>query len=193
MFSLQLCSRVQLQCAPSPTERSLSSLTPEGLRAWRLFFESALALMDVLDTDFEHDTGIPIRWYDVLVHLEEAPEGLRMNELASKILYSKSGLTRVIDRMENAGLVRRHRPENDRRSVLVLLTPSGRRAMERARPLHHVWIDHNFSRLLTDADIKALIQAFEKLSTSARARRPGRLTADATQARAQRRSRPGQA
>jgi DNA-binding MarR family transcriptional regulator len=154
----------------------LSSLTPERLRAWRLFFESALALMDVLDTDFEHDTGIPVQWYDALVHLEEAPEGLRMNELAEKILYSKSGLTRVIDRMEKAGLVRRYRPENDRRSVFVLQTPNGRRAMERARPMHHVWIEQNFSRLLADTDIKALIHAFEKLSTGARAHRPGRIS-----------------
>jgi len=89
-------------------------MSHERLGAWRLFFESALALIDLLDGDFQQGSGFPARWYDVLVHLEEAPEGLRMNELAEKILYSKSGLTRVMDRMEEAGLICRYRPENAR-------------------------------------------------------------------------------
>src|SRR5438132_11924811 len=46
--------------------------------------------------------GIPLRWYDALVHLEETPDGLRMNELAERILYSKSGFTGVVDRLEEA-------------------------------------------------------------------------------------------
>ena len=154
----------------------MSSLTPERLRAWRLFFEAALALIDVLEADFEHNAGIPVQWYDVLVHLEEAPEGLRMNELADKILYSKSGLTRVVDRMEKAGLVRRYRPENDRRSIFVLQTTRGRAAVEAARPRHHEWIGQNFSDVLADSDIKALTRAFEKLSVHTRTRRPGRVT-----------------
>ena len=57
----------------------LSSPSPERLRAWRLYFESALALMDVLDAELEQAVGISQRWYDALVHLEDRPEGLRMN------------------------------------------------------------------------------------------------------------------
>ena len=123
----------QLQSGLSHEEQSLSSPSPERLRAWRLYFESALALLDVLDAEMERDAGIPIRWYDLLVHLEDEPGGLRMNELAERILYSKSGFTRVVDRMEEAGLVRRERPENDRRSFLVVLTDEGRKTMETAR------------------------------------------------------------
>src|SRR4249920_3408128 len=106
----------QLRSALSHEEQTLSSPSHERLRSWRLFFESALALLDILDTELEHTVGIPMRWYDVLVHHEETPEGIRMNELAERILYSKSGFTRVIDRMEAAGLVQRVRPEHDRRS-----------------------------------------------------------------------------
>ena len=58
-------------------------------------------------------------------------DGLRMNELAERILYSKSGFTRVVDRMEEADLVRRVRPENDRRSFLIVLTDAGRKTLER--------------------------------------------------------------
>jgi DNA-binding MarR family transcriptional regulator len=156
-------------------EQPLSSPSAERLRCWRLFFESALALNDVLDTELQDAVGIPQRWYDVLVHLEESPDGIPMNELAERILYSKSGFTRVVDRMEEAGLVRRVRPEHDRRSILVLLTDGGTETMERARRFHRDGIDRHFSQHLTDADIKALSRALEKISAHARPLRPGRI------------------
>jgi DNA-binding MarR family transcriptional regulator len=152
-------------------EQSLSSPSPERLRAWRLYFESALALADVL----ERDTGIPLPWYDALVQLDEASDGLRMNQLADRILYSKSGLTRVVDRMEKAGLVRRVRPENDRRSIFVFLTDKGRNTMEQARHHHRHAIEQHFSRHLADTDIKVLTRAFEKVSAHVRPLRPGRI------------------
>src|SRR3954454_24976000 len=154
----------QLQHAQSHREPSLSSPSSERLRAWRLFFESSLALIDVLDSELERDTGLSLRFYDALVHLEETPDGLRMNDLAERILYSKSGFTRVVDRMEEAGLVRRVRPDNDRRSFLIVLTDTGREAMETARRHHRIAIERHFSQHLTDADIKALTRALEKVS-----------------------------
>jgi DNA-binding MarR family transcriptional regulator len=129
----------------------------------------------VLDTELERDAGLPLRSYDVLVHLEETPDGLRMNELAERILYSKSGFTRVVDRLEEAGLVRRVRPESDRRSILVVLTDEGRSAMEQARHDHRHSIEEHFSRHLTDADIRALTRALEKISAHVRPLRPGRI------------------
>jgi DNA-binding MarR family transcriptional regulator len=165
----------QLHSGLSRRGSTLSSPSPERLRAWRLYFESALALVDVLDTELERDTGIPLRWYDVLVHLEETPEGLRMNELAERILYSKSGFTRVVDRMEEAGLVRRVRPDNDRRSILVVLNEQGRAVIDEARRHHRNAIEQHFSRHLSDADIKALTRALDKLSAHARPLRPGRI------------------
>ena len=108
--------------------------------------------------------------------LEEAPDGLPMNELAERILYSKSGFTRVVDRMEEAGLVRRVRPEHDRRSILVLLTEEGTKTMERARLHHRDGIDRHFSRHLTDAEVRALTKALEKVSSHARPLRPGRIS-----------------
>jgi len=153
----------------------LSSPSAERLHAWRLFFESALALLDVLDTELEGEVGIPLRWYDVLVQLEESPEGIAMNALADRILYSKSGFTRVVDRMEEAGLVRRVRPQHDRRSILVVLTTSGSETMERARRYHRDGIERHFSQHLSKNEIKALTRALEKISTHARPLRPGRI------------------
>jgi DNA-binding MarR family transcriptional regulator len=165
----------QLQSRLSHKEQSLSSPSPERLRAWRLFCESALALLDLLDTELEQSVGIPQRWYDVLVHLEESPEGIPMNELADQILYSKSGFTRVVDRMEEAGLVGRLRPAHDRRTILVVLTDKGTETMERARRHHRDGIQRHFAQHLTNADIKALTHALEKVSTHARPLRPGRI------------------
>jgi DNA-binding MarR family transcriptional regulator len=167
--------REQLHRGQSQKEQSLSSPSPERLRAWRLYFESALALLDVLDSELERDAGIPLRWYDVLVQLEESPEGIPMNALAERILYSKSGFTRVVDRMEEAGLVHRVRPEHDRRSILVVLTDNGAETMERARRHHRDGIEQHFSQHLMDADVKALTRALEKISTHARPLRPGRI------------------
>jgi DNA-binding MarR family transcriptional regulator len=166
----------QLQRRLSHEEQSLSSPSPERLHCWRLFFESALALLDVLDAELEQAVGIPQRWYDVLVHLEESPQGIPMNELAERILYSKSGFTRVVDRMEEAGLVRRARPDNDRRTILIVLTDKGTETMKRARRHHRDGIQRHFSQHLTDADTKALTRALEKISTHARPLRPGRIS-----------------
>ncbi|TML70290.1 MAG: MarR family transcriptional regulator [Actinobacteria bacterium] len=100
---------------------------------------------------------------------------IAMNELAERILYSKSGFTRVVDRMEEAGLVRRVRPENDRRTILIVLTDKGTETMERARRQHRDGIHRHFSEHLSDTDVKALTRALEKISTHARPLRPGRI------------------
>src|SRR6266705_4064603 len=164
-----------LQSGLSQEGQSLSSPSPERLRAWRLYFESALALVDVLDTELERDAGIPMRWYDALVQLEETPEGIPMNALADRILYSKSGFTRVVDRLEEAGLVRRVRPQHDRRSILVVLTDKGSDTMKRARRHHRDGIERHFSQHLSEHEIKTLTRALEKISTHARPLRPGRI------------------
>jgi DNA-binding MarR family transcriptional regulator len=164
----------QLHRELSHGEQSLSSPSPERLRAWRLYFESALAVVDILESELERDAGIPLRWYDTLVQLEET-DGLRMTELAERILYSKSGFTRIVDRMEEVGLLRRVRPENDRRSILIVLTDQGRKTLEEARRSHRHSIEQHFSSHLADTDIKALTRALDKVSAHARPLRQGRI------------------
>jgi len=164
-----------LHSEQSHNEQSLSSPTADELRTWRLFFESAMALLDILGAELEAETGLSMRWYDVLVQLEESPDGIPMNELADMILYSKSGFTRVVDRMEEAGLVQRVRPDYDRRSILVVMTPAGEQTKERAREYHRDGIERHFARHLSAADLKALTRALQKISAHARPPRPGRI------------------
>lgn len=151
------------------SELTLSTPSEEELASWRLFFESAQALIDILDDDLRERAGISLRWYDVLVHLEEAPDGrLRMNELARQIVFSKSGLTRVVDRMEEAGLVRRKRATTDRRVIEVDLTSEGLETLATARPLHRDGIEKHFARHIDDRDVKALARAFGKVRDEVR-------------------------
>ena len=146
------------------SEQILSSPTREQLRIWRTFFETAFSLIQIFDAELQEQAGVPLRWYDVLVHLEEAPERrMRMNELAEAIVSSKSGLTRVIDRMEEEGLVRRERPDGDRRVIEVVLTPEGDEKLQAARRLHRHGIQQYFAKHLDAKDFAALERALPKV------------------------------
>jgi DNA-binding MarR family transcriptional regulator len=165
-----------LQSEQSQEQQTLSSPGASELAVWRVFLECALALPDVLGAEMEAAGGLSLRWYDVLVHLEEAGEGVPMNEVAGRILASKSGLTRVIDRMEKAGLVRRERIEDDRRVVLVHATDEGLAALRRSRRIHRDGIRRHFSEHLDAADQEALRAALEKVRAHVRPLRPGRVS-----------------
>ncbi|MBN1527711.1 MAG: winged helix-turn-helix transcriptional regulator [Thermoleophilaceae bacterium] len=155
----------------------MSSREPfPGAHAWRVFLECSWALTDILEAELMEARGMSIRWYDVLVHLEDAPEGLGMNEVAERILHSKSGLTRVIDNMEKAGFVRRERPAEDRRRVLVFITPGGRKALDAARVVHRDGIRRHFSEHLSRADRDELARVLEHVRTHVRPLRPGRVS-----------------
>jgi DNA-binding MarR family transcriptional regulator len=155
---------------------SLSSPSPEALAAWRVFFECALALPDILDAELVEAVDLPFRWYDVLVNIEEAEEGTPMSEVASRILASKSGLTRVIDKMEEAGLVRRERPKENRRVVLVFITPEGLATLQAARRHHRDGIRRHFTEHLSEAEIAKLSRMLEKVRGHVRPLRPGRVS-----------------
>jgi DNA-binding MarR family transcriptional regulator len=157
-------------------ERTRSSPTAEQRRIWRLFLESAYALIDLLDAELQAERGLTLRWYDVLVQLEEAGEGIGMTELANRILSSKSGLTRVVDRMEEEGLVRRERPSTDRRAIHVVLTRNGDKALQGARAVHRRGIHEHFAQHLDERDLKALERALTKVRDHVRPLRPGRIS-----------------
>ena len=154
----------------------MSSLTKKELASWRVFIETSLAMIDIMDVELQTGCGLSLRWYDVLVHLEDATDGLRMNDLAGRILASKSGLTRVIDNMDKAGLVRRERPEDDRRTVLVFITPDGLATLRSARECHHTTIQKHFAEQLDNDQLAELKNSLEHIREHVRALRPGRIS-----------------
>ena len=136
----------------------------ERLTAWKLFLESYRRVLDTLDDELQSGRGLSLTRYDVLVQLFGATDHrLRMNQLASRILLSKSGLTRLIDRMEAEGLVERASSPNDRRGSFAVLTPRGEQVFREAAPLHLDGIHKHFACHLTAAEAKTLAKAFEKI------------------------------
>jgi len=153
-----------------------STPRPTELAIWRVFLECGYALIDILDAELQAEGGMNLRSYDVLVNLEEAEHPVRMNELASRILASKSGLTRVIDRMEDAGLVERQPSREDRRAIEVVMTPEGATALQAARRVHRRGIQEHFAQHLSDRDFSAMRDALAGVHEHVRPLRPGRIS-----------------
>jgi DNA-binding MarR family transcriptional regulator len=109
---------------------------PSRFNAWHGFLVAHAALEPILNRELEAACGLPLRWFDVLTQLHMTPhKRLSMTELASAVLLSKSGLTRLVDRIEEAGLVQRAAAPGARRSLLIVLTPSGEKTLKRAAPI----------------------------------------------------------
>ncbi|HET6751274.1 MAG TPA: MarR family winged helix-turn-helix transcriptional regulator [Actinomycetes bacterium] len=146
---------------------------PGHLAAWRALLETHAAVTELLARELVAEGGLPLSRYDVLLNLAEAPGGrLRMQELSESVLLSKSGLSRLVDRMEEAGLVRRERCEDDRRGWFTVLTEQGRSALRRAAPIHLRGIQEHFARHLDDEEARVLATALARVSAAARADRP---------------------
>ena len=129
----------------------------DRLEAWQLFLGAHARVVDRLEHELEAQTGLPLTWYDVLVQLQRAPEGrLRMQDLVSALVLSKSGLTRRIDRMQEAGLVQRHTCPSDARGVLAVITPKGLQTLKDAAPAHLAGVKAHFTDQLSDEETVAL-------------------------------------
>lgn len=112
-------------------------LSDEEQRVWRWLLWVQSRLNDRLDEELRDAHGITLAEYGVLVHLGEAsPEGLRMSDLADRLLISRSGLTRRIDGMVRAGLVARRACPADGRGSMAQLTEAGYLCLVEAAPTH---------------------------------------------------------
>jgi DNA-binding MarR family transcriptional regulator len=127
-------------------------------------------------------TGLPLAWFEVLVQLDKAPQRrLRMGDLGRAVLLSKSGVTKVISRMETGGLVRRHTPPENLRTTYAVLTDAGRRALKNAVPIHHRGIEEHFARHVSARDA-ATISRVARTVTQAQLAQTTREDAVAAQA-----------
>jgi DNA-binding MarR family transcriptional regulator len=139
-------------------------ITQERLAVWRAFLEAHAVVVGALEEELDAERALPLAWYDVLVALSEAPQRrMRMQDLASRVLFSRSGLTRLVDRMVGAGLVRRDRCDDDRRGTYAVLTASGGRRLRDASGVHLRGVREHFDRHLTDSDARVLHAALRKV------------------------------
>jgi DNA-binding MarR family transcriptional regulator len=147
---------------PAATADSLTTLE---LAAWRGMLRVHSELVGRLDAELTAEHGLPLRSYEVLITLADAPGGrLRMGELASALLLSQSGLTRLVDRLERHGFVERERCADDARGYFALITAAGKRKLARVRPAHLAGVRRAFLAKLDRSDLESLAAAWDKVS-----------------------------
>lgn len=130
---------------------------------WRALLDAHATITQKLAAELEAERELPLSWYEVLLQLNEAGGRLRMAELSSRMIIHKSSLTRLVDRMEDAGLVAREPCVTDGRGHYAVLTRDGRDTFRRAAPVHLRGIQREFGRHLTETDVTALQRVLAKL------------------------------
>ena len=107
---------------------------------------------------------MPLAWYDVLLELNAAPDRrLRMSELGARVVLSRERVSRVVDELERAGLVRRERNPDDRRSLFAVLTPEGRARLRAAAPVYLEGIERHYTGHLEDEEIRVISVALQRV------------------------------
>jgi DNA-binding MarR family transcriptional regulator len=139
--------------------------------AWLALIRTHARLWDRVDAQMRHDSGLTMARYDVLMQLDLAGGRLGLSELASRIVLSPSGLSKLLDRMEASDLIRREPDPRDARSIFARVTPGGRSLVRKARRSHHAWLQQSFGDALDDRDVADLTRIMERIGaqTSIRA------------------------
>jgi DNA-binding MarR family transcriptional regulator len=138
---------------------------------WLALVRSYTQLWDLVEAQMRRDHGLTMARYDVLAQLDMAGGQLGLSELATSLLLSPSGLSKLLDRMEASGLVRRDPDPRDARAAFATITPDGRSLARKARQGHHAFLQRTFGRPLDDRDLADLTRIMNRLSPPSQARR----------------------
>ncbi len=139
-------------------------LSEQHLTAWRAFLKAHAIVIDRIDHDLLAARRLPLSSYDVLIELYEAPgRRLRMYELAERVVLSRSGLTRLVDRLEAEGFLTRDRSGTDRRGAYAVITEQGIAAMRQAWPVYARGIIKYFAQWLTPEETQLLGSALGRI------------------------------
>ncbi|GCE31259.1 MarR family transcriptional regulator [Dictyobacter alpinus] len=144
------------------------TLNRTQLKAWRTFITAHATVIDLIERNLAEAKQLPLSSYDVLLALVEAPNRrLRMNELAHAVVLSRSGLTRLVDRLEQEGFLKRDRTGPDRRATYAVLTLKGFRAFRQAWPIYAQGIEKHFAQHLTEQEMSMLTQMLGRVLAAA--------------------------
>ena len=136
----------------------------QAIRAFGALLQARAFLVEELEKDLVAKRALPLAFFEALARLADAPEGrMRMQDLAAASLLSKSGITRLVDRMQAASLVRRAACESDRRVTYAEITPAGRKALRGAVTPHLAGVDRLFSSHLSEDELRQLRELLEKV------------------------------
>lgn len=142
-----------------------TDLSETELRAWQGLLHAHHQVTRTLDAELQEEHGLSLSAYDVLLRLARAPDRrLRMTELAERVMFSPSGLTRMVDRLVRDGLLQRDRFEGDARVMLARLTDQGRQVLRRAAKTHLRGIRQHFTGRLSHAQLEDVGSALELIT-----------------------------
>jgi DNA-binding MarR family transcriptional regulator len=143
---------------------TISRLDARELRAWRGLLRVHAQLSKALDAQLDATHGLQLTSYEVLLYLSDAEGGrMRMNDLASSVLLSRSGLTRLVDRLEREGYLERCSCAHDARGAFAVLTQAGREKLEAARETHLAGVREHFLAHFTPEELELLGDAWERV------------------------------
>jgi DNA-binding MarR family transcriptional regulator len=135
-----------------------------AVAAWAALLQVHAALVPSLDQLLIRTTGLPLRWYDVLLELAAEPKRrLLMGELGQRVVLSRTRVSRIVDELTGAGLVRKEGNPSDGRSSYAVLTNEGLAAYRAAAPVYLAGIEREFAGSLTDTDLTAVAAALSKV------------------------------
>ena len=146
----------------------ITSLTTQELAAWRGMLEAHALLTRQLDAQMHAEHGLSLSAYEVLMFLDDAPEHrMRMSEIADRVLLSRSGCTRLVDRLVQQGFVTRCAATTDGRGLYAQLTEAGVEKIKAARATHREGIRRYFLDRLTPTDQIALGDIWTRVRATA--------------------------
>jgi len=151
----------------SEVGRTTPPLRPDDWRiaVWRSFLRAHAFVLRELEQELTTDAELPLSTYDVLLQLVEAPDHrLRMAELADRVLLSRSGLTRLVDRLQADGFVRREPSPDDARGTYTVLTREGFHALRRAAPVHLAGVQRHWLAHFDDDELRQLGELLARLA-----------------------------
>ena len=143
-------------------------LTKPHIDAWRALLRGQALLIEEVERQLAAEDLPPLGWYDVLTELDKAGGRLRIHELADAVILSRSGLSRLLDRLETAALLRREPSEDDRRGAYAVITAEGSRMLARMWPIYERCLAEHFAAHLGSADARAIRSALERVTGSVR-------------------------
>lgn len=152
----------QRRTAPRTRDQDAARLT-----AWRALRDAGQVVVDRVAAELERVGGLPLEWYDVLLHLHTEPEPMVQREMEERSRLSQSGVSRMVSKMQDAGLVRRRPAEHDRRSLVVVLTDRGRDVLLRATPEYHAAVQRHFGDWLADEEASTITTGLRKVVSGA--------------------------
>ncbi|HVE99378.1 MAG TPA: MarR family transcriptional regulator [Mycobacteriales bacterium] len=148
---------------PAAAQRS-GRLTGDEVAAWLGFLRAHTKIIRTLDQELEAECGLSLAQYDVLAQLSAASERqLRMTELADRVLLSRSGLTRLVDRLEGMGLVERQACPSDARGMYARLTDLGRERLRAASGPHLRGVREHVTGRLSQTELRRLADLMGRL------------------------------